>query len=328
MSGFGWILPIVAVLTFITLRVLLGRGWAGHLAIDVPNARSLHASPIPRVGGLIMIPVALIASLLVSRPTGVLQILAAGLCAISFIDDRWGLPVAFRLICHTLAAVVLCHGLESSLSPWTLGLASLAVIWFINMFNFMDGTDGLAGGMALIGFSILGWALLNRLPAMSDLALCLAASAAGFLILNFSPARVFMGDAGSVPLGFLAGGIGLTGWRQEAWPLWFPLLVFSPFLVDASLTLMKRLLRRERFWRAHRDHYYQRVVRLGWSHRRLALVEYALMLACGGSALALRNADAEIQIVGLSVWAAAYTCLILYIDSRRASAEAERGGRA
>jgi hypothetical protein len=97
-----------------------------------------------------------------------------------------------------------------------------------------------------------------------------------FLLLNFSPARVFMGDAGSVPLGFLAGGIGIAGWRTVSWPAWFPLLVFSPFVVDASVTLARRMfMRRERFWHPHREHYYQRLVRMGWSHRRLALTEYA-----------------------------------------------------
>lgn len=325
MNVLSW-MPLVACgLTFAVLHLVLGRGWAGRLAIDTPNARSLHASPTPRVGGLIMIPAALLASLLLPQPAGLVLALAGALCAISFVDDRWGLPISLRLASHALAAIVLCGSLQSSLSPWAFGLAVIVLVWTINLYNFMDGADGLAGGMALFGFAACGWALLEPLPGLANLAFCLAAAATGFLVFNFSPARVFMGDAGSVPLGFLAGTIGLAGWLGEAWPVWFPLLVFSPFVVDASATLMKRVLRREKFWQAHRDHYYQRLVRMGWSHRRLALVEYALMAASGGSALALLQADFSVQMLGLAAWLVAYAVLMVLIDSRWAAAKASNG---
>jgi UDP-N-acetylmuramyl pentapeptide phosphotransferase/UDP-N-acetylglucosamine-1-phosphate transferase len=308
-------MPTIALLlTLATLHLLLNRRWAGRMAIDTPNARSLHASPIPRVGGLVMIPAALLVSLVSSQSASLMLALAAGLCAVSFVDDRWGLPIVLRLAAHGLAAIVLCGSLQLSLSPWVFAPAVILMAWAINLYNFMDGTDGLAGGMAFFGFAVYGWVMLDTMPGMANLAFCLAAAAAGFLAFNFSPARVFMGDAGSVPLGFLAGGIGLAGWLQETWPAWFPLLVFSPFVVDASATLLKRMVRREKFWTAHRDHYYQRLVRMGWSHRKLALVEYVLMAACCGSALALLHAGAVVQATGLSVWAAVYSGLMLFID--------------
>lgn len=325
MTGIFWMPTIALILTLAVLHLLLDRGWAGRLAIDKPNARSLHASPTPRVGGLAMIPAALLVSLVSLQSTSSMLALAAGLCAISFIDDRWGLPIALRFASHALVAILLCRSLQPSLSPWAFGLAVIALAWAINLYNFMDGIDGLAGGMALFGFAVFGWTLLDTMPGMANLAFCLAAAAAGFLVFNFSPARVFMGDAGSVPLGFLAGAIGLTGWLRDAWPLWFPVLVFSPFVVDASATLLKRVLRRERFWQAHRDHYYQRLVRMGWSHRRLALAEYALMAACGISALAMLQAGFAYQILGLSVWVAIYASLMLFIDRCWASSAASRG---
>ena len=95
-----------------------------------------------------------------------------------------------------------------------------------------------------------------------------------------------MGDVGSIPLGFLSGAFGVAGWQQGLWPLWFPLVVFAPFIVDASTTLACRMLRGERVWEAHRQHYYQRLILSGWSHRRTALAEYGLMLLCGAAALA------------------------------------------
>lgn len=328
MSGFFWTLPIVFALTVATLHLLLGRGWAGYLAIDTPNSRSLHSAPTPRVGGVIMVPAALASSLSYSQMPGLLPVLAAVLCAVSFIDDRWGLSVVFRLVFHVAAALALSQSLLPALSPLGFGLAVVVLVWSINLFNFMDGTDGLAGGMALIGFAVFGWTLLDAMPDMAQLALCLAAAAAGFLVFNFAPARVFMGDAGSVPLGFLAGGIGLGGWLQDAWPLWFPVLVFSPFVVDATATLMRRILRREKFWQAHRDHYYQRLVRMGWSHRRLALAEYLLMAACGVSALALLQAGPIIQVAGLFSWTAIYASLMLSIDSSWTKCDASRGDAA
>ena len=323
-----WMPATALILTLGVLHLLLDRGWAGRLAIDKPNARSLHASPTPRAGGLVMIPAALLVSLLSMQAASLMLALAASLCAVSFIDDRWGLPIVLRLASHALVAILLCRSLQPSLSPWAFGLAVIALAWTINLYNFMDGTDGLAGGMTLFGFAVFGWTLLDTMPGMANLAFCLAAAAAGFLVFNFSPARVFMGDSGSVPLGFLAGGIGLTGWLQQAWPIWFPVLVFSPFVADASATLLKRMLCRERFWQAHRDHYYQRLVRMGWSHCRLALAEYALMAACGGSALALLHADFGLQMLGLSLWVAAYSGLMLFIDSCWANSRASHGDTA
>jgi len=109
-----------------------------------------------------------------------------------------------------------------------VALFAVAVGWMANLYNFMDGADGMAGGMALIGFSVYALAAaVGGAPAFALVNLCVAAAALGFLVFNFPPARVFMGDAGSIPLGFLAGALGLQGWAQDLWPLWFPLVVFG-----------------------------------------------------------------------------------------------------
>ena len=144
------------------------------------------------------------------------------------------------------------------------------------------------------------WGIEDQ-PAFVNL--CIAASAAAFLIANFHPARIFLGDAGSVPLGFLAAALGILGWEGGDWAWWFPLLVFSPFIADASATLARRLYTRERVWRPHRDHYYQRLVRLGWGHRRTALAEYVLMLACGAAGIAALAAYAWFPFFLVYLWA-------------------------
>ena len=123
-----------------------------------------------------------------------------------------------------------------------------------------------------------------------------------------------MGDAGSIPLGFLAGTLGVYGFQQGIWPLWFPVLVFSAFILDASVTLVKRALRGEKLWEAHRDHYYQRLIRLGWGHRKTAIVEYLLMVATGGSALVILQEPVIHVVAWLSLWAIIYVLLAYFVD--------------
>lgn len=290
-----------------------------RLPLDVANERSLHTGAVPRIGGMAMIAGVALALLLQALLTdlpldgaGLPLLLALALAGLSFADDWGHLPVAVRLAGHLAAAGVMAAALDL---PLALALpAGLAMAWATNLYNFMDGADGLAGGMALIGFGAYGVAAWSGAPSLAAASLALAAAAAGFLVFNFPPARVFMGDAGSIPLGFLAAAFGLLGWRLGVWSPGFPLLVFSPFIVDASVTLARRASRREKVWQAHRDHYYQRLVRLGWSHRRLALTAYGLMAAAAGFALALTTHPPAWQVMGLLLACGFYGLLLWRID--------------
>jgi UDP-N-acetylmuramyl pentapeptide phosphotransferase/UDP-N-acetylglucosamine-1-phosphate transferase len=296
----SWLAPVVAAVTsalLIALMLHLRWDWA----LDKPNARSLHDRPVPRTGGLgIMAGVAVAVGVLLAQgaplPLWSICLPAALLTALSLADDRYNLPVWARLPVHLLLAVTFAASLLLAGGPAFSGAAAwfwvpvtvIGVAGFSNIYNFMDGSNGLAGGMAAIGFAGYGIALAqNGLPGSAALAwLCfaLAAAAAGFLCFNFS-GRIFMGDSGSVPLGFLAAALGIEGFAAGRWPFWFAPLVFAPFVLDGGATLIRRALRRERVWEAHREHYYQRVIRMGWSHARLALAAYALMGACAGAAL-------------------------------------------
>jgi UDP-N-acetylmuramyl pentapeptide phosphotransferase/UDP-N-acetylglucosamine-1-phosphate transferase len=125
-----------------------------------------------------------------------------------------------------------------------------------------------------------------------------------------------MGDVGSVPLGFLAGALGVYGWSQGVWPVWFPLLVFAPFVCDATLTLLRRLLRRERVWQAHKEHYYQRLVRMGYGHRGTAFIEYAVMAGCAATALFARREPSSVQAAALASAATALIAIAFWVDLR------------
>jgi UDP-N-acetylmuramyl pentapeptide phosphotransferase/UDP-N-acetylglucosamine-1-phosphate transferase len=291
---------------------LLKRG--GTLPLDHPNERSLHAQPVPRVGGIgIMAGVLLTFALVRAEP--VIGVTAAALAALSYFDDRAHLPIAVRFGAHAAAAIVLVVTTTPDLHPAWQAVVALATMWMTNLYNFMDGSDGLAGGMALFGFgayALAAWLAGDAVFVV--VAASIVAAAAAFLVFNFPPAKVFMGDAGSIPLGFLAAALGVLGWRAGHWPVWFPVLVFSPFIVDASLTLARRLLRGERVWRAHRLHYYQRLVQLGWGHRNTALAEYALMAACGALALWALGQPAAAQWAAVGAAVVAYLVLAALVD--------------
>lgn len=277
-------LPLAAgAATYAILHWLLRRPHAA-LPLDHPNERSLHTQPTPRVGG-IAICIAALPMLAVTWSPFVAAI-AAALAIVSYIDDKGGLPIRARFVAHIIAGALLMSALADTL-PWAaLLVGAIATAWMINLYNFMDGADGLAGSMALIGFG--AHAIAAAMAGEQQLALAgatIAGCAAAFLRFNLHPARTFLGDAGSVPLGFLAAAMGFLGWRDGMWPWWFTLVVFSPFIVDASLTLLRRILAGERFWSAHRSHYYQRLVQAGWGHRKTAYAEFALMLLCAAVAL-------------------------------------------
>jgi UDP-GlcNAc:undecaprenyl-phosphate GlcNAc-1-phosphate transferase len=276
--------PLIAGIVSTATMMMLLR--SRNLPFDEPNERSLHVVPVPRTGGVAIVA-GLIAAALWLRASPGLWGLAVALAIASFIDDRHTLPASARLMMHLVAAGLFLWMTSGSSAAIFLIALWLAIAWTTNLYNFMDGSDGLAGGMAVIGFGTYGVAAwFGGNSEYELLAWSIAAAATGFLIFNFPPAKIFMGDVGSIPLGFLAGAFGVAGWQQELWPLWFPLVVFAPFIVDASATLARRVWRGEKIWEAHRQHYYQRLILSGWSHRRTALAEYGLMFLCGAAALA------------------------------------------
>ncbi len=300
--------------------------------LDHPNDRSLHTRPTPRSGGVAILTAVAAGMLSLSwqfRDLSRVAWIGSGMllvAGVSFMDDRRSLSVTGRLFAHVLAAVLLLpgglalnrlsvFGITWNLPLWLgAGISVLCTVWMVNLYNFMDGMDGFAGGMAVIGFggfAVFGWLAGNDL--FLGASLVIAAAAAGFLAYNFPPARIFMGDVGSSTLGFLAAALALWGAHDGVFPIWTALLVFSPFVADATVTLLVRLVRGERIWQAHKAHYYQRLVQLGWGHRRTVLWEYVLMLACVASALWMRSRAPVVQGAVLVAWDVAYSGLIIFV---------------
>lgn len=284
---------ITAALSFAITAVGVGvfRHWGiKKQLLDIPNERSSHESPTPRGGGLIIVIVCTIwlaASSYLQQTSIFAAIIIGGLmiAAVSWLDDLFEVKVGWRLLVHSAAVLLAINyvgsfesvrlpGMVLPLETGMFGpvLTFLWVVWVINAYNFMDGIDGIAGSQALTaaaGWATVAW--IFGMPGTLFLSVLIAGASAGFLVHNWPPAKVFMGDVGSAFLGFALGVMPLVAARElpEQAPqfVFFGVAVLWLFIFDSVLTFLRRLLRGERFWRAHREHLYQRMVIGGLSHR-------------------------------------------------------------
>lgn len=273
--GIATLLAVVsaALVTWLARRKLIEYG-----IMDVPNERSNHKAPVARGSGIALVMVALLFLTLLGWPIEVV-IITSTLSILCFVDDMRGLPRRVRFwsqIAAVAAGIWLTAAPFYAMDFYIPVLIFLAIswLWFINLFNFMDGIDGITGmqtiamslGMALIGLQTPTMPLWF-VPSM----VLLAAVALGYLWLNWHPAKVFLGDAGSIPLGFLLG-FGLVTLAFHGQYV-AALLVAGYYGGDATLTIVKRLARREKIWRAHSEHGYQLAVReRGYSHPKVVLI--------------------------------------------------------
>jgi UDP-N-acetylmuramyl pentapeptide phosphotransferase/UDP-N-acetylglucosamine-1-phosphate transferase len=316
-----------SVAAILSWRLACARGY--WLVLDIPNERSLHSRPTPRTGGIAIL-LGIGAGIVIawlgngySITNLPVSIAVLALALVALLDDRYALGVMPRLLMQICVVSILIFTLPLTSIGIVAPIASLLfLLWMVNLYNFMDGMDGFAAGMAIFGFST--YAMLAWQAGYTEFAFgcaIIGAASSGFMLLNFPPARLFMGDSGSTVLGLLAGVAVLFAHRESILPVWLGVLVFSPFIVDATVTLGMRILRREKFWQAHKTHYYQRLVRLGWGHRRTVLAEYGLMLACCGSAVHAAGLDTDAQILIIAGWSVVYAGLIFLIRRTERSKE-------
>lgn len=274
--------------------------WVHHYAtargvMDIPNDRSSHGTPTPRGGGVSIalawvlgIP-ALTGAGLLPLPAGI-GLTGGGLAvaAIGWWDDHVHLRPGIRFLVQIATAVWTVAWIGGfpavRLGTWTwplgaigFGLAVVGLVWLINLYNFMDGIDGIAGVEA-VTVGVIAGTILQAAGAggLSVAAFGVAAAASGFLVWNWPPARIFMGDVGSYLLGYAFGALALTGERVAEVPAVVLLIPLAVFICDATFTLLRRMLRGERLHEAHRSHVYQLLVQAGWSHRRVTICVAAI----------------------------------------------------
>jgi Fuc2NAc and GlcNAc transferase len=269
-----------------------------HAILDIPNVRSSHSAPTPRGGGLAIVA-AFMGALVLLALTGMLQInvtllLIAGggaVAATGYLDDRRSLPASVRICVHiiaaTLAVFVLGGITQQSLrivglhGIWAGALlAVMALTWSTNLFNFMDGIDGIAGSEAVFvaaAGAVLNWGYGGN-TGLTAAMLVLAAATCGFLIWNWPPARIFMGDVGSGFLGFTLAVLGLAASRNGATPIEVWAILSGVFLVDSTVTLLRRIVRGDRWFEAHRLHAYQCLARRWGAHMPVTVLATGINL--------------------------------------------------
>ncbi|MDA1308017.1 MAG: glycosyltransferase family 4 protein [Proteobacteria bacterium] len=331
------------------LVALVGTGLLVHYltqrqVFDQPNERSSHSIPTPRGGGIAVLAAILIAWFIgLAQSTGditaelIILGAAVALGFVCFIDDLRGLRALPRLLAQCAAVapglwfLAGRGGLFSDFLPLALDLAATGFLWlwFINLFNFMDGIDGITGvEIAMIGVGLAGLAATGMIPVtLLDPAIALTAAALGFLVWNWRPARIFMGDVGSIPVGYLIGWLLISaaqgspgqndGMRVGANEgLAISLMLPAYYLADATITLVRRLAKRENIFQAHRQHFYQQAIIRGLGHAtvcraiilaNVGLIATAWVLATehSGPALALSAVIVAILLLWMARWPAA-----------------------
>ncbi|MGE0734571.1 MAG: glycosyltransferase family 4 protein [Alphaproteobacteria bacterium] len=330
----------------ICFAIALAGTWAGtwlvlrHLQrrqiLDLPNERSSHTRPTPRGGGIaaVIVLAIMIGGILQMAEVPLLPsaIVIGGLVAlalVSWLDDVQGLSPLPRFTAQVVVVALATHfwfapGAAAvagafSIPAWPLLiLIAIAWLWFINLFNFMDGIDGLAGvEAASIGFAVFAMgAVTGHGFGFGIMGAAIFGAALGFLRFNWHPARIFMGDVGSVPLGFLLGWLLLTLCVNPA-PSGiaaFAVIVPLYFLADASITIARRILRGEKFWRPHREHFYQKALASGRSHARVSgivALTNVLLIVLALAALLIEPWPALVAAIVLTA-----TVLALFARSR------------
>ena len=287
-------LALLVASAFITRQLVMNSHRFSQM--DIPNERSSHFTPTPRGGGLSFVATSIVGFLLLTLNSTIDRADLLALCCAGAIvaiaghlDDRRKISGAtVRLVVHAIGAIILIVGIgfpsqislfDRTVNTGTIGsiLGVLYLVWLLNLFNFMDGTDGIAASEAI--FVLLAGAILNHhvLTGInhSAAALILAASIFGFLLYNWSPAEIFMGDVGSGYLGIAIGGLSLMAAKQQPELLWVWIILLGVFVSDATITLIRRLLGKQKPHVAHRSHAYQHLAIRFNSHSKVALIVLA-----------------------------------------------------
>ena len=303
--------------------------YAKSRLLDHPNERSSHATPTPRGGGLgLVIGWAAGSAVAIAGgggwPGALVAAAVGAMSALGWADDHWHLSARIRLAIQLALVVVLVlaigipdHVVLAGLSlpgpVWVLlPIATFGLAWLVNLTNFMDGIDGIAGAQGVVGCICLAVILqATGIPAWNPLMLLAGAGACcGFLVWNWPPARIFMGDVGSTSLGFLFAS-GVMAGAAAGVDLLILLLPLGPFVLDATCTLFRRAWRRERLSEAHRSHLYQRLARQWGSHRPVTVLYALLAVGGGGGAILAQRHVVPVLVPGV-VLAILFTGLALY----------------
>lgn len=321
-------------LAAVATQLLLDRRFSKYF-VDVPSDRSLHASPVSRAGGIAVVSgclsgwALLVYSGMVQLGDYYLLLCFLPVFVASVIEDAAGMPIPMRLLVQFLsaAAFVILSGHDAItivgnaiLESWGASIfVMMTLVYLINIYNFMDGMDGFASSMAIAGFGSIGLIfLLAGDMGMAAAAFCVGAAASGFIGWNLPKARIFLGDSGSTSLGCMAAIFIVSASIRHGVPVGLGAICFAPFIMDGTITLFRRIMRRAPFWQPHRGHLYQRMVLVSGSHFSVLWRWQLGMLGCGISAIMIYGASlgSEWQAVATVVFWVVGATLFIVFDHR------------
>jgi Fuc2NAc and GlcNAc transferase len=312
------------------IKILLAKN-----IVDHPNHRTLHEGAIPRGGGLVIVASLIIAlvstALFSSRPQlfTCVALLVLAWASLSWYDDKHDLSARFRLLIQSVICVVTIAALGwvSILGTIELHwfgpvLSVVGVLWMANLYNFMDGMDGLAASQTIVAsISLSFWFYVQGDTPISLVCVVLAASSYGFLIWNWSPAKVFMGDVGSISLGGFFAVLFLLGVTRHDLSIFSFFGLFGVFIADSTITILLRCWRGEKIWLPHRQHFYQRLANAGYCHSKITLGAVVLMVICSLFAtLGVVDRDMiSVSLTAILVSLASTAALVIYLERRVAN---------
>lgn len=259
---------------------------------DFPNKRSSHSKPTLKIGGLliflILVPIGFFSNYFYS-PASLACLLIIFL--ISFIDDLIHVSNLLRLVTHFIVAFIFIVFLPIN-DFYLIIFFTISLVWITNLYNFMDGIDGLSIFMTIVGFSSLAIQFyLNHFNDFVYLPLLLVITIFPYIFFNFYKSKIFLGDAGAASIGFLAGSVGLVGWVNNVWPIWFPTLIFSTFGADATLTVLIKLINKKNPLLPHKEYFFHKLIDLGLGKKTTATVYLFFMVLSSLLGFVMINLD-------------------------------------
>jgi len=300
--------------------------------MDRPDHRTLHIGAVPRGGGLVIISALILALLIAAFSSGrtlffaCLALLVLGWAALSWSDDKYGLSPRKRLLIQILLcfSTVAAFGWVDQVFGVNIGLIGvivslIGVLWMANLYNFMDGIDGLAAAQTIVASTTLGfWFYMAGDTPMALVCLTLAAASYGFILHNWCPAKIFMGDVGSISIGAFFGTLIIIGTNRHEISVLNFLGLFAVFVLDSSLTIIRRCIKGEKIWLPHRQHYYQRLATAGYSHSQIAISAIILMIICSLLAtLSVAYHDMIVfSILGILITLIATLILVVWLEKQ------------
>lgn len=327
----GVLFTLVATLSWFAVGYLIDRLIFKNI-VDEPNDRSLHQGTVPRGGGLVIVASLLIALIVMSvisnRPQlfVALALITVAWASLSWWDDKSNLTAKFRLMVQFCICVfsVFAFGWVDQVLGLGLGwfgpvLSVIGLLWMANLYNFMDGLDGLAASQTIVAsITMAFWFLVHGDWPLSMVCVVLAASSYGFLLWNWSPAKIFMGDVGSITLGGFFATLFIIGATRHGLSIISFFGLFGVFISDATITILMRARRGEKIWLPHRQHFYQRLANQGYEHSRIALASVVLMLICSVLAtLGVMYHDMIwLSLIAILLTMAVSVVLVIYFEKR------------